>query len=211
MTCALAAQLGVAEALKSLLGVERRLRLSNEELVYSMVGHRVVRTPLVRGRCPCPHRRWRLVDCPQSPAELTLGDLVEQYERLRADDPAEAEETGLLQIRGEWPWISQTWCSRCGAEHPVRRFGKPGMDLSRRCSCGAALHAAPVGVRSVLPQADQQQCRGLRLHDLGLPLGGAVGMSYAEQWTYFFLGDGRAGLLDAAGGRLFSGHKEKLR
>ena len=46
MTCALAAQLGVAETLKALTGVVREQRLSNEELFYSMASHQVVRTAL---------------------------------------------------------------------------------------------------------------------------------------------------------------------
>jgi hypothetical protein len=192
MTCALAAQLGVAEAMKALLGVARAERLCNEELIYTMVPHRALRTPFARNRsCPCPHRRWRLVDCAQTPASVTLGDLIQHYERLLAEDGVAIESGSILQVRGELPWVSYTFCHGCGVMRAVQRFGKPGMNLTYHCPCGEPLCAVPMGVRSSLPHADIAHSRDRRLHELGVPLGGSVGISYDDRWTYFFLGDGR--------------------
>lgn len=189
MTCALAAQLGVAEALKLLLGEPRERRLAGEELIYSMVGHRVTRTPLARNpRCACPHEPWRLVDCPEAPSQLTLAELIDRYDRLAADTGAAADDAGPLQVCGELAWISYTLCGECGARVTVTRFGKPGTDLGH-CRCGAPLLAVPLGVHAVLPQADLAACRNRPLDELGLPPGGAVRMAYDDVWTCFFVGD----------------------
>ena len=48
--------------------------------------------------------------------------------------------------------------------------------------------ASPIGIRSVLPSEDLRHCRGLPLSQLGLEPGAAVGVSQADQWTYYFVG-----------------------
>ena len=189
MTCALAAQLGVAEALKAMLAVEPRQRLASEELFYSMVPHRAVRTSLGKRNpaCRSPHRRWRTVGDDRGPADVTLGELIDSFDAL----PAAADEAGgLLQVRGEVPWVSFSVCGECGVRQAVRRFGRPGDDLGRLCRCGAALAADPLGTRSVLPAADVESCRDRPLRELGLSAGAAIGISRGDDWTYYFLGDG---------------------
>ena len=196
MTCGLAAQLGVAEALKAMLAVDRRQRLWNEELFYSMIPHRAVRTPFGdrNPACRTPHRRWRLIDDDRPPAEVTLGALIDRYEGLPAKKDPAGEAGGLLQVRGELPWVSFTLCSACGGRESVLRFGRPGMELGRRCRCGALLTATPLGMRCVLPGDDVESCRDRSLEDLGLSAGGAIGVSRGDDWAYCFVGDGYQGL-----------------
>jgi hypothetical protein len=175
--CGTAAHLLVGEALKWLFPIEKQ-RLSGEEIAYCLLSHKVWRTPhAVNRECPCPHIRWDLVDIKASPDDVTLDMLMDQ--------------TGDLtpHIQGELPWVSFTVCPNCESYMiPVRRFGRPGETLGR-CTCGEPLVASPVGIRSVLPSEDLRRCRGLPLSQLGLEPGAAVGISQADQWTYYFVGD----------------------
>jgi molybdopterin/thiamine biosynthesis adenylyltransferase len=197
MTCALAAQLGVAEVLKILAGADAALRLRSEELIYTMLSSRSIRTPLTRNpECPMPHSAWRLVDCRQAPSEITFGEIVGQYERLRAESGHQAVPVDVLQVRGEQAWASYGFCDACGEKMPVQRFGRAGM-TSGACRCGSVVRVPPMGVRSVLPPSDVRACADRTLADLGLPCGGALSLAYDDTWTHFFMGDGRAALLAA--------------
>ena len=52
--------------------------------------------------------------------------------------------------------------------------------------CGAELIAGPVGKQAVLPADDLRASGEVPLASLGLGPGAAVGLSPAEEWTYFF-------------------------
>lgn len=190
--CGAAAQLVLGESLKWLLEMEAG-RLCGEELAYCMLTHRTWRTRYVRDP-NCRHRRWRLVDVPDGPEVVTLSALAGMM-------PGGAEESGLLQVRGEAPFASFTLCGRCGRRVPARRFARAGAALGD-CPCGARLTALPQGLRSVIPHDDLRRCRDVPLSALGVRPGEAIGLSWAEQWTYFFLGATEAAGRSAAAGPL---------
>jgi hypothetical protein len=159
-------------------------RFAAEEIAYCLASHRVWQTKYLRNpQCRCPHERWGEIDVPNSPDETTLEMLIEQLPSAGLSDGTASS----LQVRGESPYVSFTFCSHCGREVPVRRFARAG-DVVGRCDCGQPLRAIPLGVRSVIPSSDLPKCLGLPLSDLGVQPGGAVGIAGNEQSTYFFVG-----------------------
>lgn len=174
--CGMAGNLAASEALKRLLNVQAK-PLAGEELAYCLLTHRLLRTELPRRRrCRGNHRRWRQVEVSESLAQVTLTTL--------------AASVGMgvtpgLQVRSDLPWISFALCAVCGRKTEVRQFARLTQPVAR-CHCGAIVAAGPMGKRAVLPAGDLQACRDLPLPALGLGPGAAVGMSEAEDWTYFF-------------------------
>ena len=176
--CCAAAQLAVGESLKWLLG-RQQAALRGEELTHCLLTYKTWRTTLPRNPdCRYPHRRWNLVDLPQTVQDATLGTLAELG--TRQDGLVET----LLQVRGEKPWISFALCG-CGEQVPVRRFAKLGSKVGR-CRCGQMLAAGPAGMRSTIPTADLHACWEQKLAELNVRDGEAVGMSVNDDWTYFF-------------------------
>jgi hypothetical protein len=171
--CSTAADLTASETLKWLEGKEQHA-LRGQELALCLQTYRQFRTTLPRNKqCRCPHRRWQLVDLDND--ETTLTDLAKQL-----------GFSGGFQVRAEQPWIRFAICSACDRQTPILRFAAFGSDVGQ-CSCGQQLHAAPLGSCSVIPGSDLQQCLDLPLPQLGLENGTAVGLSQADDWTYFFL------------------------
>jgi hypothetical protein len=171
--CSTAADLTASETLKWLEGKERHA-LRGEELALCLHTYRQFRTTVPRNKqCRCPHRRWTLVDLDE--CDLTLGVLAKQ-----------ACVSGAFQVRAELPWIRFATCSACDRQHPVRRFAEFGSAVGR-CLRGHELQATPLGSCSVIPGADLEQCLDIPLPGLGLEKGAAVGLSQADDWTYFFL------------------------
>lgn len=179
--CRTAADLLSSEAVKSLQDIDGRL--VNEELAYCLLSHRTMRTRLARNSdCRCPHERWNVIGIDGSPAETTLATLAETMERRHP--------LSELQVRGELPWISFSFCTKCDRKVPIRRFGHAGMELGG-CSCGETLRATPLGVRSVVPNDDLEAVAGVSLEELRLPQGAAIGMEAATGEgvpTWFFIG-----------------------
>lgn len=192
MVCSTAAQLALGESLKWLLEMENG-RLCGEELAYCLLTHRTLRTRHTRNP-NCLHRRWRLVDVPEELETTTLATLTGLV-------PERAGEASVLQVRGELPFASFTFCGACQRRVPVRRFARAGAPLGD-CRCGAPLTALPQGLRSVVPQEDLRRCREVSLAELGVGPGEAIGMSWAEEWTYFFIGETEADGRSAAAGLL---------
>lgn len=176
--CATAGQLAAGEALKWLLGKEAQA-LHGEELAHCLLTHRLWRTKLTRKpQCPCPHRRWALVEVPESPADVTLATLAG---RLGVSGPA------TVQVRGEVSWVGSASCAGCGQVSAARRFAWPGTEIGR-CPCGQPLLASPPGLASVMPSDDLRSCLDRPLAALGLGPGSAVGLSEnGKDWTYFLL------------------------
>jgi molybdopterin/thiamine biosynthesis adenylyltransferase len=171
--CGTAGHLLASGSLQWLLEDEQAL--CGQELNYCLRTHRVWRTDLPRrGRCRCPHQRWRVEQVNVGPEQCTPASLAE-----RAGLPLDG-----LQVRSEVPWVRFALCTSCGTEVSVRRFARLGSTVGS-CACGAALVAGPLGMCSVLPQEDLQACGDTPLLSLGLRGGDAVGMSASEDWTYF--------------------------
>ncbi len=175
MVCGTAAQLLASEALKWLMH-QGRQALAGEELALCLRSHRSWRTTLPRNpSCRCPHSRWKWVELNKPAPELTLRMLAEQLDDSDRKRP---------QVRGERPWISFVLCRRCGRKNPGHRFGSAGTEVGD-CSCGETLIASPVGMHSVLPQADRWTCFDRPLTELGIDEGEAIGIMDGEHWTYF--------------------------
>jgi len=171
--CSTAADLTAAETLKWLERKEQHA-LRGEELALCLQTYRQFRTTLPRNKqCRCPHRPWQLVDLDND--ETTLTDLAKQL-----------GFSGGFQVRAEQPWIRFAICSACDRQTPILRFAAFGSDVGQ-CSCGQQLHAAPLGSCSVIPGSDLQQCLEVPLPQLGLENGTAIGLSQADDWTYFFI------------------------
>jgi hypothetical protein len=172
--CSTAADLTAVESLKWLEGKEQHA-LRGEELALCLSTYRQFRTKLPRNsRCRCPHRRWQLVDLDEA-TDTTLGNLARQLGL-----------TDGFQVRGEKPWIRFVVCPDCARQNQVFRFAGVGEEVGH-CQCGRPLQAAPLGSSSVIPAADLIQCGDVPLPQLGLKRGAAVGLSQADEWTYFFL------------------------
>jgi len=189
--CDLAASLVGGEVLKAILPTSPKAREA-EELAYCMLTHRLWPTTYPRNlNCRCPHQRWHEIDVPASPSEVTLEMLLKQLPAAGPHNHAGP----WLQIRGELPFASFTFCRRCDAQVPVRRFARLGQPVGR-CACGEPLAVIPIGTRSVVPPDDVRHCLGLPLNELGIPPGGAVGIASDAEWSYFFVG--KPPILDAA-------------
>jgi molybdopterin/thiamine biosynthesis adenylyltransferase len=175
--CGASANSLVAETLKRLLALDGG-RLESEELAYCLLSHRLWRTKVERNPdCRLPHERWDVVDVPAPPHEVTLSALTGRL-----------PERTNLQIKGETPWASFTFCPRCEAGRvAIRRFGRAG-DVLGHCSCGEPLVASPVGSHSMIPAADLEHVRETPLSQLGVLPGGAVAIATEGGWTYFFIG-----------------------
>jgi hypothetical protein len=188
--CVTTAQILAAECVKLLAGREGQA-LRSEELSYSLLTHRVLRSSLPRSpRCRLPHTAWRIEEVPGDPRAVSIAELAALRGWAR---------TGL-QVRGEGPWIPRAACASCGAVAPVRRFAPRHGAVVGACGCGAELRAAPGGGDSVVPQEDLEAVWDAPLAALGVALpGAAVGLSSGDAgWTYYFV-PGEAPLAGWAG------------
>jgi molybdopterin/thiamine biosynthesis adenylyltransferase len=172
--CSSAADLTASEVLKWLEGKEQHA-LRGEELALCLQTYRQFRTTLPRNKqCRCPHRRRQLIDLDNA-ERTTPADLAVQL-----------GFAGVFQVRAELPWIRFAICSACDRLHPVLRFAAFGSTVGL-CPCGHEMQAAPLGSCSVIPGPDLKECLNVPLPELGLGEGAAVGLSQADDWTYFFL------------------------
>jgi len=204
--CDLAASLLGGEILRAILPTTPKAQEA-EERAYCLLTHRLWPTVYPRNvNCRCPHQRWHEIDVPTPPSEVTLEMLLEQLpaagwhgqvDRARSCHWRDASGTRRdasgtpagpwLQIRGEMPFVSFTFCRRCNAQVPVRRFARLGQPVGR-CACGEPLAVIPVGTRSVVPLDDARHCLGLPLSALGISPDGAIGIASDGEWSYFFVG-----------------------
>ncbi len=173
--CGTAGQLLAFEALKWLSGNDD-LALASEELTYSLLSHRAMRTRLARNpSCPLPHDQLIVTDAPRSWAELSPAMLLAHYGAARADSPP--------TMRAEIPWISFALCQNCDRQQAVCRFGHAGTRVGR-CDCGGELVVEPAGLRSMIPPAELTACRDRSLEDLGLPPDRSIGLMLGDRWHY---------------------------
>jgi hypothetical protein len=175
--CAVAGELAAHEIHKRLTG-QSNLALHGEELTYSLLTHRVLRTEVPRAaNCEFAHERWQVCELSRPYSQLSPEQLVAEADRY-----ADWER---LQLRGEVPWIQFALCGHCGQRHEIRRFARLGTPL-QPCRCGSTVVASPLGMRSVVPPADLLARRSHSLAELGLSSEDAVGFWDGDRWVLFF-------------------------
>jgi hypothetical protein len=184
--CGTTAELLACEALKWLSGHEEHA-LDGEELAYSLLPHRAMRSRLDGNpQCRCPHQRWGVRQVHGTPEELTLKSLLE------GTPAGQGTRSGLdrVQIHGERAWMSFALCGGCLRKVPVRRFAAAGEALGD-CRCAEPLVASPIGARHVLPPADLQAVWEMPLSALSVRPGEAIGVSVLDpdENTYLFVGE----------------------
>lgn len=204
--CATAGVLAASEAVKRLAGVAKHA-LRDEELSYSLLGHKLMRTSLPRNpACRGLHERWKLVDAKESgmlSASATPSEVVGHCQGEKCAEPPRG-----LEVRSELPWVSAAQCGDCGLVQRVARFTPLAGEVGR-CSCGGSLRGDRAGSFSVIPRAELEQCWNRTLAELGVPAGAAVGVAVDGHWSYFFTA--HAGLAELVGGQLPSVSESNLR
>ena len=166
--CATAAQMLVNETLKS-LGDRRHLGAGqqpaeSQEIALSLLPVRVLRSQLPRARsCRCPHQPYQVITLEQTPAKLTLADVLTELEIA----PTQA------RVAGERDWVSHTVCASCYARSSIQRLGAVGEPVGA-CLCGEQLLAIPQGTYSVVPLEQLRANLQRPLQQLGLSEGEAL-------------------------------------
>lgn len=185
--CATAGQMTASEVIKWLLG-KSDSALSGAEVQYNLIGHRALRTAFTRkAACRGPHRRWRVIDLPQSWRATTLAELASEVDLPpEPEDATRGASRRDWQVKAEVPWIARASCWSCGKVHPVRRFSRLGRSVGR-CPCGGVLWADLEGRRSLIPVDDLKAAWNKPLSRLGLRGGESFAFCHDEDVTWLVL------------------------
>jgi molybdopterin/thiamine biosynthesis adenylyltransferase len=127
--CSLAADLGVTQAARHVLGLGQPV--GDTLLEYCGYTHATTVSPLARNpRCPCDHTAWKLVTAPACLSDCRLRDLANAA-GLPPKDAAPAD----LSFRVEdYQFIDSVFC--CGRRHAARRFVAPEDPVMCCVMCG---------------------------------------------------------------------------
>ena len=144
--CSLAADLGVLQTVRHVLGLGRPV--TDTQVEHNAYTHRTVVSPLKSNdACPCEHRRWSLASLPRPLADCSMADLLAEA-NFGLEDPRHV----TVAVAGH-AWVSQGSCPGCGHHGRVDRFLPDGSaGPCPACGTGMAPHplyrypAVPLGV-----------------------------------------------------------------